>query len=266
MDRDWVGAGNGIRAGQAFHEAVERFFTSKRTPPSPRDLDLIARGTRVSLDSGLAATAWGDGPAVLFAHGWNSRGTHWVSFIEAANAVGFRAVALDAPAHGDSPGTQTNAFQYGLTLLDVGRQLGPLAGIVGHSFGAAAIMIALDHGLDAEKAVLMAGPASIGGLTDRWAEARGLPSADRPAFLLAVAQKAGVSLDAFDMTRLAPNLKTPALIVHDRIDQDVPVAEAQAIADAWPGARLLITERYGHNRILIAREVVRTVIDFLRDG
>ena len=48
------------RPPSALHEAVEQFFTSKRTPPAPRDLDLIGRGTRLDLNAGLAATAWGD--------------------------------------------------------------------------------------------------------------------------------------------------------------------------------------------------------------
>ena len=45
-------------------------------------------------------------------------------------------MAVDAPAHGDSPGAKANVLQYAKMLIDVGRELGPLAGIVGHSFGA----------------------------------------------------------------------------------------------------------------------------------
>jgi pimeloyl-ACP methyl ester carboxylesterase len=260
-DRDEAAAGE-------LPDAVEQFFTSKRTAPSARDVDLIAKGDRLSLASGLAATAWGnvESPKVLLVHGWNSRGTHWVSFIDALVASGFRAVAIDAPAHGDSPGSQTNAFQYGLALLEVGRELGALDGIVGHSFGAAAIMIALDRGLEARRASLISGPASIAGLTDRWAIARGIPENQRPEFLNRVAEKAGVSVDDFDMTRLAPRLGVPALIVHDRADKDIPVEEAESLANVWPGARLLVTDRYGHNRILIAREVVREVVAFLNEG
>ena len=148
--------------------------------------------------------------------------------------------------------------------LRVGRQLGHLAGIAGHSFGAAAIMIALDRGLEAARAALISGPASIAGLTDRWAIARGVPEHDRPLFLKRVAEKAGVSVEDFDMTRLASRLKVPALVVHDRADKDVPVGDAEALATAWPGSKLLITERYGHNRILVAKEVVREVVGFLR--
>ena len=37
-----------------------------------------------------------------------------------------------------------------------------------------------------------------------------------------------------------------------------------AVAAAWPGARTLITQRYGHRRILIAKEVLSEVVAFLK--
>jgi pimeloyl-ACP methyl ester carboxylesterase len=58
-------------------------------------------------------------------------------------------------------------------------------------------------------------------------------------------------------------MRVPALVIHDRNDQEIPVAEGQAIAAAWPGANTLFTERYGHRRILIARDVIKAVVNFL---
>lgn len=249
-------------------DAVEQFFTSKRQPPARRDVELIARGEKLALASGLAAVSWGspDHPIVLLAHGWNSRGTHWVSFIEALVSAGFRPITLDAPAHGESPGLQTNAFEYGLLLLEIGRNLGPLAGIVGHSFGAAAIMIALERGLDARRSVLISGPASISALTKRWAIARNIPESVQPIFLDQIVKKVGVRLEDFDMTFLARRMRGSALVVHDRLDKDIPVAEAESLAAAWPDAKILITERYGHNRILVAKEVVQEVVNYLKEA
>jgi hypothetical protein len=46
------------------------------------------------------------------------------------------------------------------------------------------------------------------------------------------------------------------------------VEDGLSVAAAWPGAKALITERYGHRRILIAGEVVRETVEFLgaQDG
>lgn len=245
-------------------EAVDRFLTPRSWPTTQRDADMIAEGRGLSLACGLAATEWGDGPPVLLAHGWESRRTHWSGFIPAIVGAGFRAVGIDAPAHGDSPGARTTVLEYGRKLVEVGRELGPLAGIVGHSFGAAAIPLALERGLDAGRAVLIGGPSSLGTLMTRWALKHGIAEADVEAFIALVARQAGAPVDAFDLTRVASELQTPALIIHDRNDESVELSDALALAAAWPGARTLITARHGHRRILIAKEVLQTSIRFLK--
>ena len=244
-------------------EALREFTTPGRAAATARDGALLARGEALGPVGGLAATAWGAGPSVLLVHGWNSRGTHWGAFVEALTAAGFRAVAIDAPGHGDSPGESCHVVELGRRLVEVGRHLGPLAGVVAHSFGAGAAVLALGRGLRADRAALLAGPASLAGVVERWGRAHGLAEADLPAFLGRVERFVGEPVADLDLIRVAAGLDVPALIVHDRDDDEVPPDDARALADAWPGARLLPTERYGHRRILVARPVVAAVAEFL---
>ena len=246
-------------------QAFQAFTTPERTPLTARDEALLGRGTGLGLIDGLATTAWGEGPTVLLAHGWNSRGTHWGAHIDALTAAGFRAVAVDATGHGASPGERCHVLGYGLSLVEVARQVGPLAGVVAHSFGAGAAVLALDRGLQTDRVALLSGPASLAGVVERWGRAHHLPETDLPALLDRVERFVGEPVADLDLLRIVGGLDQPALIVHDRADEEVPVAEAHAVAAAWPGARLLVTERYGHRRILIAREVVRAVAAFLGD-
>ena len=243
--------------------AVERFFTPRKSPPTRRDDALLNKGVRLSANCALAGTTWGDGPTVLLAHGWESRGTHWGILIGTLAEAGFRAVAVDAPAHGDSPGTTANMLQYARALVQVGLELGPLAGIVGHSFGAGAAAIALRRGLAVERAVVISSPSSIVALVERWGRHHGMNEAELPQFLELVARQVGCSMEELDLSTVARNLKQPALVIHDRDDQDIPMCEGQAVAEAWPGAKLLLTERYGHRRILLARPVQQEVLSFL---
>ena len=196
-------------------------------------------------------------------HGWESHRGHWGAFITPLVDAGFRAIAIDAPAHGDSPGARTNVLEYGLALLQVGRQLGPLAGVVAHSFGAGATAIALHRGLAAERVVLISGPASLASVVERWARRYGLAEDVIPRFLRLVERAVGAPIVGLDLTHIVAELTTPALVIHDRTDKEIPRADALAVAAAWPAARTLITERYGHRRIMIAGEVVRAVVDFL---
>jgi pimeloyl-ACP methyl ester carboxylesterase len=219
--------------------AEAAFFTTSRSARTARDEALLLRGVTLKGESELAVTSWGEGPAVLLVHGWNSRGTHWGAHIDALNEAGFRAVAVDAPGHGESPGERCHVVQFGRVLVEVGRQIGPLAGVVAHSF------------------------ASLVAVVERWGRAHELSESEIPAFVERVARAVNEPIADLDLTRIASTLRLPALIVHDRDDDEVPVGDARVVAAAWPGARLLVTERFGHRRILIAREVVRAVVAFL---
>jgi pimeloyl-ACP methyl ester carboxylesterase len=257
---------NGLReTRQRLEQVVDRFLTPRPVPFTPRDQDLIARGVEVRLECGLAATAWGDsGPTILLAHGWESRRTHWGAFIAGLTAAGFRVVAVDAPAHGDSPGAQANVLEYGLALVGVGRDLGSLFGVIGHSFGAGAVAVAVHRGLGCERVVLISGPRSLVSVTERWARQHGIDELELAQFVELVDERVGEPIENLELSRLATELRHPVLVVHDRGDEDIPVEDGLAVAAAWPGARTLITERYGHRRILIAKEVVREVVGFLR--
>lgn len=243
--------------------AIARFFAPRPTPLTARDEELLRQGAGLPLACGLAATAWGEGPMVLLAHGWESRRTHWGAFIPPLVEAGFRAVAVDAPAHGDSPGERTNVVDYGRALLRVGREIGPLAAVVAHSFGAAATAGALHLGLAADRVALVSGPASLASFAERWGVEHGLSEGDIPAFIRLIEREVGEPIEDVDVARLALGLTTPALIVHDRDDREIPVGGALAVAAAWAGSRTLITERYGHRRILVARPVVAAVVEFL---
>lgn len=244
---------------------VDRFMRPKVAPPTARDAELLRQGEDLALDTPLAATAWGNGPTVLLAHGWNSRRTHWSAFIPALVESGFRAVSIDAPAHGDSAGSSAHVLMYAIGLLEVGQALGPLAGVVGHSWGGGALAIAMRRGLQAERAVLIASPCSFTRLISDWCRHHHLQEPEIDAFLELVSDRVGVGIGDLDLDHIVRHLHQPALIIHDLGDDDIPVADASAIAEAWPGARLMITERFGHKRILIAKEVVRRSVAFLKN-
>ena len=245
------------RTDAQLKEAAVRFLTPRPMRTKPRDDELLRRGTRLTLEGGLAATAWGDGPTVLLAHGWESQRTHWGAFVSPLVEAGFRAVAIDAPAHGESPGKKTNVVEYAHALVRVGLQIGPLAGVVAHSFGAGATPIALHRGLDANRAVLISGPYSLASVVERWGRHHGIAEEEIPRFLRLVEDEIGEPMAELDLLHVVAGLSAAALIVHDRNDKEIPVEDGMALAAAWPGARTLITDRHGHRRIMIASEVVR---------
>src|SRR6478672_7473873 len=131
--------------------ALELFMTPRRLAPREWEAALLRRGTPLTFGNGLVARSFGAGPRVLLVHGWEGRGMNLGMFIAPLNAAGYQVIALDGPAHGKSPGEQTNPVDFAHGLLGAGQELGPLAGVIAHSMGAASTALALRQGLDAER-------------------------------------------------------------------------------------------------------------------
>lgn len=143
----------------AVEAAVKLFSTPKPRAVNPEEQAVLDQGEPLTLASGFAATVWGEGPIVLLVHGWERHRASLSSFVAPLVESGKRVVAFDAPAHNDSPGRTTNAVSFMRAVLDVGEELGDVEGIVAHSMGGGATVLALHAGLHAERVVLLA-PAS----------------------------------------------------------------------------------------------------------
>ena len=59
------------------------------------------------------------------------------------------------------------------------------------------------------------------------------------------------------------NLYTQVLIVHDEQDEDIPISDALDIKETHKDSRFLMTKGSGHKRILMNREVLKIVKEFL---
>src|SRR5512139_2122033 len=93
-------------------EAASRLFVLVPRVPRPKGeaAAFLASGEAFTLRGAgrrLAAWSWGDGPAIVLAHGWGGRGSQMRAFVPPLLAAGYRAVVFDGPAHGLSGGLST---------------------------------------------------------------------------------------------------------------------------------------------------------------
>ena len=210
----------------------------------------------------LAVWDWGDGPTVLLAHGWNGNGAQLAGFVPPLLRAGYYVAAPDLPAHGASAGTRSNVRAMADALLRVGRRVGPVHAVIAHSLGAAAAAIALAEGLRTSRAVLIAPPANLPRYAQEFARIVGLSPRSTSGLLTRLDRALG-GRAAFDLLRLAELRKARALILHDPGDREVPLADAQAIAKAWPRARLETLAGAGHTRALRHPEVISRAVEFV---
>ena len=146
----WIRGFNGTIGRIAPRWTAERmrrtFMMPGEWPPKDWELPLLASSERVTLRFGLSVLRWGEGPAVLLLHGWAGRPTQFAHLIEQLVGAGYSVYALDAPAHGRSPGREANVVLFAHALLEAAGELPPLRAVVGHSLGGAAALLAAQMG------------------------------------------------------------------------------------------------------------------------
>jgi pimeloyl-ACP methyl ester carboxylesterase len=215
------------------------------------------------IEGGLVARSWGSGPAVLLLHGWSGRYTQFGPLIEALRKAGLKAVAIDPPAHGDSPGKTAHPIAFADAAFAAAEAFGPVAAVVGHSMGAGAVAYSLTLEQYAPRAVLIAGPASMSRVLGRYADLLELGNAVRVRLFLRTGRLMGIAEHELDIERIAPPPGVRFLLVQDREDKEVPVGEAEAIARHWTDSTLHLTRGLGHTRLLADPETVQRIVTFI---
>jgi pimeloyl-ACP methyl ester carboxylesterase len=261
--------------------AAEEYATRRfLRPTGPRWPSAIARGReehscavpiacmeiRIRGASGaIAADLFGEpGPTVLLVHGWSGSAADMATIALNLVAAGYRAVTVDLPAHGRSDGTLTTLPEMMRAIATVAVAVGPLAGVVAHSLGAAATVLALNERQMAARGVVLLAPA-IGPMAfvERYRRLIGLPRARVDGMVERVGARAGRAVVTLDARSAASRLASPVLIVHDPEDREVPFDHGKEIADAWQGSRMLAMAGVGHRRVLRDERVLAAINDFL---
>ena len=245
---------------------VADLFTTPRPYARPDwEAELAAKGRRTTIAGRYAAWEFGKtaGEPVILLHGWNGRGLQLGYFIEPLVAVGHRVIAVDGPAHGETPGGKSGPFDFANALLEIQRELGPFRAVVGHSMGGASSVIAVADGLQTKALVLLGAPSDLSEVLDRFAAWIGLTERVRLVFRDEMARRTGHEVSSTRLTDAAAAYAGRVLIVHDVEDEDVPVVNGRRASKAFRGATYSEVKVGGHRKMLKDEAVVAEVASFL---
>ena len=256
---------------RAAHVALDMFCTpaaTKGLSSDDRRADGGASWSTLQVDGNeLAICTWGDlatQPYVLLAHDWSGHALEQRALVRVLCAAGYAVVAFDQQGHGRSSGHMAPLPDFICNLLAVGWRHGRAAAVIGHSLGAAAAALALKHGLEADRAILIAAPADPEEALGRFAKALGVAATVRRRMTALLEANTGVPMDDLQAHRIVPWIGRPALVVHDMEDAEVPWSEGERYARCWSDARLLTTSGLGHQRIIRDPQVLVTCLRFLK--
>ncbi len=260
--------------------------------PEQRVLASATPFTVACKDGNIAAWRFGSpsAPVVICSHGWSGRGGQFRAFVEPLCAAGYQLVVFDHLGHGQSSGRSATLVDFWLGLESLWAhfedQQIPVAGLLGHSLGAAAVACCLRRSLNRKlsksntgrnqegpaampktipKAILIAPPDSLIGFSKWFRRFTGISEKVRAAMQWRFEQETGVKWQEFELPQSVMTIQAKALVIHDADDDATSPAGGLAIAKTWPDARFLKTEGLGHQRILRNKAALQACVDFL-DG
>ena len=253
-------------------KVYQAFFSPSKYEVKSTDETVLARGNTYRLPYAggeLAVTTWGEEghPTVLLMHGWGGARAQMTGFVEPLLNAGYRVVAYDQPAHGESDNKQTNLLEIAPTMDVMLNRFGKFDFILAHSFGTLITSYALvRRNFPLPTRLVYFG--AFNRLLDafpRFQVIAKLPDSIMDSLYEMVYENFGKGvLEEIVNEELVKEINLPALVFHDRSDEVTPVEDSRAIANAWTHAQYIETNGLGHRGALQSADVHEQVIKFLK--
>jgi len=245
----------------ASYMAYKLFCTPRLKPVvRPEFREAVARATRIEVEANghtLKGFQWGADEApktALLLHGWESRAARMAVLLPVLEKHGYRAIALDAPAHGESNGDIIHIPLYGATVAELMAKYRPQL-VAGHSMGAMAAVYAMAHhraGESIERLFLIASASEPAWMIENAASLLKLPNRVKKAFIERLERLTGFPANECDLVdyvrRNTP--RVPAVFVHADNDRIARLSGVEAAISIWPTASLVPANGLGHNKIV----------------
>lgn len=185
---------------------------------------------------------------ILLAHGWESNTYRWKSLITKLHKDGHNIIALDAPAHGQSSGTQFNAILYSEFINVVASHYQPKV-IVGHSVGGmSTVFFQYKYQLKSiEKLVLLGAPSEFTKIFKNYVNMLSYNRKIENGLNRLVVDRYDKEPAFFSSANFSKEIKAEGLIIHDKSDRIINYDEAELIAKHYKNSTLKTTEGLGHS-------------------
>lgn len=252
------------------------FLTPMRAKPPWREEWWATEAQELTLKDHLgrplAAWKWGSsGPTVLLVHGWGGRGLQMGAFAEPLVAQGFQVVTFDAPSHGRNKGSRTSLPDVAGAVRAVLESIAGVEGIIAHSFGAAAVTLALDarrreHLPTPNRLVFVAPAGSFDALKAHMVNMTGFTPEVVGRMQRRIESRYGMRWRDVEPLALAPEQDQLLRVFHDEDDLELPWSHSRELVERWPSAVFHLTQGLGHQRILRDDKVIAESVAFLASG
>ncbi|MCH8898960.1 MAG: alpha/beta fold hydrolase [Acidobacteria bacterium] len=279
-----------VGAALAAPSMLKRLFAvPQRAMPDTTPAHLGLEGEHVWIDgpNGKRLHAWfipvdAEAPAVVVLHGWGGNATDMLPIAPGINSIGFHALFLDARTHGLSDNEDFMSMPRFAEDLDTAlawlhdRDDVTTVGVIGHSVGAAAAILAASRDTTIDAAILAASRdttidavvavASFAHPEELMWRAIPYPAPVKWTLLRVIRRMIGVSFDDIAPRNRIGEVKVPVLLLHGDADDVVPVEDALSLHEHLPGSRLITVPGGTHSDLAAFEPYFEQVDDFLRSA
>ena len=256
---------------------VKEFCTPPLNPITETDRKSLAGAAKIELEfegRKLDAYIWGKGKTIVLTHGWGSRASHMAFIARYLAGAGFRAIAFDSPAHSsfhtEGLKEDSNMFEFCRALYTVVNHFGHVYAIIGHSLGAAAAAFTVsgfaklaDYKIETDKLILISSFLNGNSIIRNFCvnHEKGLSIFNDIKHGLET--EFDFSSDYYSVAEAMKSIKSDVLLIHDEDDDVFSIDEAETIKELNPSTALFTTKGYGHYKILVNRNILTCIKDFL---
>jgi pimeloyl-ACP methyl ester carboxylesterase len=233
---------------------------SRPQPYTPDSVGVNAVPVRLRSANDTALHAWfvpagRDAPAVVVIHGWGANASLMLPLAPHLHRAGFHALFLDARNHGASEhddftsmprfAEDVEAALDWLTARDDVRGIG----LIGHSVGAAAVLLVGSRNPLPGAIVAVSSFAHPGELMAGAPPLGLLPRPLRNAAIAQVERIIGHRMDDIAPHSTIRRVSAPVMLVHGDADQVVPLSDLYRLTAANPDATHLVVPGGGHDSL-----------------
>lgn len=219
-----------------------------------------------SINKKIVVYKYGQGDKkILLIHGWSGRGTQLYKIANELVNLGYQTISFDAPAHGKSSGNNTIMTEFISSIIEIEKQFGPFKFAIGHSLGGMALLNAIKTNFKVKKTVIIGSGDIIQDIIDDFIKKLKLKPEVGIKLRYHFEKKYNSKMDYYSASNAAKEVTIPVLIIHDENDDDVNVKAAYHINENLKNSELMITKNLGHRKILGNTEVIKRIVEYLKE-
>ncbi|MGH1486901.1 MAG: alpha/beta hydrolase [Cellvibrionaceae bacterium] len=208
----------------------------------------------------------GEGPIILFVHGWSGSGAQFFDLMQTVVAMGYRAVTFDHYKHGHSKGVENNYPLFVKTIEYVADKLsqqGTLKCIVSHSMGSSAT---LDVFKEAQLPHFLIAPLfNFYGELETRITGAGISKIFFEKIISSIEEDYEMSVKDRNPLNDISNINEAIYIIHSRDDKFALYDYSEEVAQKYDNIALETLNGIGHMRIVGSDETQAALVSFLKE-